>query len=147
VVRFSKSHNPEITSSDFTKSSPYFHDLAILRYILLSCAKVKIGGVKMVINQKTLVFLTLVPVCLLLGCFSVRGEAVASDPLWMQAVQLAGRNQDLMPGKLYKQTKELNFFGRVRSTEESWSDFVEAEDGKVECKEVKKICQGDGSEM
>ena len=97
----------------------------------------------MFLSHKTLAFLLIIQVVLFLSVGNVLGEAVVQpDELWVKAVQLASENQNLIPENVHMQIKEFNSKGKVKGTEESWLQFFETDNGKVDTKLVKKLQGG-----
>ena len=96
----------------------------------------------MISKKKIIISLVIFQLFVIVSGIQVWGATNQPDELWTKAVQLASRNQDLIPGKLYELTQELSNSGNVKSTSESWSRFFETEDGQVQTELLKQLKNG-----
>lgn len=82
--------------------------------------------------------------CLLVIVSSIQvwGAASQPDELWVKAVQLVGQNQLLFPGNIHILAQELDKHGTIKTTNESWIQGAETNDGQVKFTEVKKLRNG-----
>ncbi|NLY76449.1 MAG: hypothetical protein GX075_14340 [Firmicutes bacterium] len=97
----------------------------------------------MFLKRRTLIFILLIHVVLFLNAGNLRGEAtIQPDELWVKAVQLASENQNLIPKNVHMQIREFNTKGKIKGTVESWLQFVETDNGKIENELIKKLEDG-----